>query len=251
MSALDDLCMTAFHDAPADLRARILSRLADTELFLALSTEPADDRADILLFDLGGGRAALACDTEDRLSGFMGGAVPYAAMPGRVLAAMLAREELSLLVNPGQKSEMMLDAETLGWLGRALDSAHVSAGRQGDDMRLGAPQPDVVASLLPPLSQRLADMAGLATGAALAGAEWPDGHRSHILFLIGTAEAHRDALAKAMAEFVAFLPEIAGGLDVAFAEAGPPREAVLIDIPAPAMPEPAAKRDPKAPPRLR
>ncbi|MDF3608448.1 hypothetical protein PE067_21260 [Paracoccus sp. DMF-8] len=250
MTALDDLCLTAFHDAPADLRARILSRLADTELFLALSTEPAADQADILLFDPGGGRAALACDAEDRLSGFMGDAVPYAAMPGRVLAAMLAREGLSLLVNPGQRSEMMLDAETLGWLGRALDSAHVSAG-QGDDMRLGPPRPDVVATLLAPLSQRLADMAGLAAGAALVGAEWPGGTRGHILFLSGTAEAHRDALAKAMAEFFAFLPDIDGGLDVAFAETALPRDGVLIDIPAPVAPEPAAKRDPKAPPRLR
>ena len=41
MSALDDLAVTPFHDADAPLRARMLSRLADTELAVALLREPA------------------------------------------------------------------------------------------------------------------------------------------------------------------------------------------------------------------
>lgn len=250
MTALDDLCQVAFHDAPADLRARILSRLVDTELFLALRTEPAADQADILVFDIGAGQSAMACDTEERLSAFMGGAVPYAAMPGRVLAATLSREKLSLLLNPGEPSEMLLEADSLDWLGRALDSALVSKDL-GREARLTAPQPEVVAELITPLSQRLADMAGLATAAALVGAQWPDGRRSHALFLGGTTEGHRDALAKAMAEFFAFLPQIDGGLDIAFAEGALPVEGVLFDIPEPAKPEAPARRDPNAPPRLR
>lgn len=254
MTALDDLCTIAFHDAPAGLRARILSHLADTELFLALRSEPVADQADILIFDLGGGQAALACDSEDRLSGFMCEAVPFAAMPGRVLAAMLAREGLSLLVNPGQPSEMLLEAEGLEWLGRALDSAQANAetSKMGQgDARLVAPQPEAVAALVEPLSLRLGDLAGLASSAALLGADWPDGRHGHVLFLGGTEAAHRDALAKSMAEFIAFLPELDGGLDIAFSEGALPAGGVMIDIPVPAAPEPAARRDPNAPPRLR
>ena len=90
MTPLDELCQVPFHEADAPVRSRILSRLADTELFVALLAEPADDRAELRLFDLPEGRFALACDREERLAGFVGGPVAYLALPGRVLAAALA-----------------------------------------------------------------------------------------------------------------------------------------------------------------
>ncbi|WP_041527694.1 SseB family protein [Paracoccus aminophilus] len=250
MTALDDLCPIPFHEASENARARILSRLADTELFVALTREPADDRAEILSFDLSGTKAALACDSEERLSEFMGRVVAYAAMPGRVLAALLGEAGSALLVNPGRPSELFLDASALDWLGQVLSAAP----EEGGELRpswLTAPTPEAIEIFLVPLAQRLADMVGLATSAALVAAVWPDGRRGHLLLLRGCADDSRAALAKAFAEFFSFLPMVEGGVDIGFAELDLPQGALLLDVPE-RKPEPEpVRRDPKAPPRLR
>lgn len=250
MSALDDLCPIPFHEASEISRARIMSRLADTELYVALTVEPADDRAEMLTFDLSGTQAALACDSQERLADFFGKVVAFAAMPGRVLAAMLAEAETALLVNPGQPSEMFLDAGALDWLGQALTVAPEEGGELHPSW-LAAPTPDAVAILREPLAQRLADLAGLAQSAALVAAVWPDGRRAHLLLVRGCEDQRRAAIAKAFAEFFAFLPPVEGGVDVGFAELELPQGALVLEVPAPAEPEPAPRRDPNAPPRLR
>ncbi|MDQ7263718.1 SseB family protein [Paracoccus sp. PS-1] len=250
MTPLDELCKVPFHEADAPARARILSRLADTELFAALVAEPAGDRAELRLFDLPEGRFALACDREDRLAGFVGGPVAYVALPGRVLAAALAEEGQGLLLNPGHGSQLMLDAEVLAWLGRALAARPSMAGAEAA-RRLGAPSAEAVALLAEPLAQRLGDMAGLVGRLALVAAEWRDGRRNHALILAGVDPAHEAAVAKALAELLAFLPELPGGVDIGFAAPGLPPGALVLEPPPPApAPEPP-RRDPSAPPRLR
>lgn len=250
MTALDELCPIPFHEAEAPARARVLSRLADTELFAALVAEPAGDRAELRLHDLPEGRFALACDSEERLAGFVGGPVAYLALPGRVLAQALAREGQGLLVNPGHASQLMLDAGVLGWLVRALEARPSMAAPEAA-RRLGAPAPEAVAMLAEPLAQRLGDMAGLVGRLALVSAEWGEGRRGHALVLGGVAAEHQAALAKAFAELLAFLPEIPGGVDIGFSEAGLPQGALILEPPSPApRPEPP-RRDPSAPPRLR
>lgn len=52
LTPLDLLCETPFHDADAPTRALVLSRLADTELFAALVQEPAEDQAEVQIFDI-------------------------------------------------------------------------------------------------------------------------------------------------------------------------------------------------------
>lgn len=253
MTALDDLCTTPFHDAPDFLRARVLSRLADTEVFATLTAEPGNDRADLRILDHDGMRMAVACDREDRLSEFWGSAVAFAAMPGRVLAGLLAGQGVALLINPGQQSEMLLDPDSIAWLENALTMTPPGADATRLP-RLGAPDPQVVGALLAPLSQRLADMAGLAWSAAFVGAQWPDGRQGHMLLLRGAAPDHQPAIAKALAELLAFLPPVAGGVDIAFVKSAPPSAAVLIELPeshtADAEPEPAPNRT-EQPPRLR
>lgn len=250
MTPLDELCQVPFHEADAPARARILSRLADTELFAALLAEPADDRAELRLFDLPEGRFALACDREERLAGFVGGPVAYLALPGRVLAAALAEEGRGLLVNPGHASQLMLDAGVLGWLVQALQ-ARPSMAPDEAARRLGAPSPEAVALLAEPLAQRLGDMAGLVGRLALVAAEWQDGRQGHALILAGVEPAHEDAVAKALAELLAFLPELPGGVDIGFAGPDLPAGALVLEPPPPPpAPEPA-RRDPSAPPRLR
>ncbi|MDN5569295.1 MAG: SseB family protein, partial [Paracoccus sp. (in: a-proteobacteria)] len=161
MTALDDLATIPFHDADAPQRARMLSRLADTELSVALVREPLHDQVELKLFDLDGARMALACDSEDRLADFFGHAIAYAAMPGRVLSSLLKVDGAGLLVNPGHPSEMMLDAPMLDWLTGALENVP-----QPDEarMRLVTPASGVVAELAPALADRLADMRGLIAG---------------------------------------------------------------------------------------
>ncbi|HWL58593.1 MAG TPA: SseB family protein [Paracoccus sp. (in: a-proteobacteria)] len=250
MTPLDLLCSIPFHEADPARRARILSRLADTELFAALVEEPVADRAELQIFPLEDGPAALACDSEERLAGFIGGPVAYVGLPGRVLAAALVAEGRGLLVNPGQPSQMLLDAAALAWLGRALE-AEPSLAPDEAPVAMRQPRPEAVEILAEPVSLRLGDMGGLVESAALVAAEWADGRANHTLILKGVGESHRNAVAKAFAELLAFLPEIPGGTDLAFSDASHPALALVLESPPLDEPAPAPRRDPNAPPRLR
>ena len=252
MTPLYEYCPVPFHLADAPARARVLSRLADTELFAALVAEPLTDTAELQSFDLPEGRFALACDSEVRLADFIGGPVAYLAMPGRVLAATLADEGQGLLVNPGHPSQMMLDAGTLRWLTEAL-AARPSMASAESARRLLPPRPEAVRLLSEPLAQRLADMVGLVGRLTLLQAEWSDGRQGHALMLQGVAPAHEAAIAKAFAELLAFLPQLPGGIDIGFSDREMPANALTLEPPPPpaAPPEPKLMRDPDAPPRLR
>jgi len=250
MTPLDLLCPVPFHEANPAQRARILSRLADSELFAALVEEPADDRVELQVFPLPDGPVALACDAEDRLADFIGGPVAYLGLPGRVLASALASEGRGLLVNPGHPSEMLLDTATLSWLVQALQ-AEPSLAPDEAPRSIRAPQPEVVRALAEPLSTRLGDMVGLVDSAALVATEWANGRQNHTLLLKGVEESRRPALAKAFAELLAFLPEIEGGADIGFSDSAHPAVALVLEPPAPVEPEPVPQRDPNAPPRLR
>lgn len=242
MTALDDLCATPFHEADDAARARILSRLADTELSVALVAEAAQDAAELRVFDLPDlGPVAIACDGEERLADFFGAPVAFAAMPGRVLAGMLAGAGTGLLVNPGYPSQMLIEGAALAWLRTAL-----SAAPEADEaaLTLKAPEAGVAVALGAPLSQRLSDLRGRAGGAFLAART--DG--GHVLTILGAPEDDQPALAKALAETLAFLPPQPGGVDVAFARAAAPPEGALVFDLTPLAPPPPA---PKGPPRLR
>lgn len=243
MTALDDLAPVPFHDAEAPQRARMLSRLADTELSVALLREPARDEVELQIFELDGARVALACDTEDRLSGFFGKPTAYAAMPGRVLAGLLKADGSGLLVNPGHPSEMLLDAAMLDWLTGALEARPEEAEAR---LVLTAPSAEVAAALSGPLGERLADLRGLIEGAALVGIA---GGQGHLLLIAGASADRQAAIAKALAEALAFLPPQPGGVDISFAQKAAPAGALLFDLTPPAPESPAPR--PKGPPILR
>ena len=101
-----------------------------------------------------------------------------------------------------------------------------------------------------PLAERLGDMTGRLAGAALAAVDWPDGRQGHLLVLSGASAADRPALAKAMAELLAFLPPVEGGVDVTFEEIPLPPGAVRFVAEA-LPPEPEAVEKVDKPPRLR
>lgn len=224
----------------------MLSRLADTELSVALTQEPVGDQIGLRIFPLESGPVALACDAEDRLAGFFGEAVAYAAMPGRILAGLLQEEGAGLLVNPGYPSEMLLDADMLHWLTGAL------AGAPEPDeakLRLTAAAPETVEALAEALAARFADLRELISGAALAGvAGGRDGPASHLLLISGAAPEQQPAIAKALAETLSFLPPQPGGVDISFSDSEPPSSALRFTV---TPPEPAPPKRPKGPPILR
>ncbi|AXC49802.1 hypothetical protein DRW48_08980 [Paracoccus suum] len=252
MSALDDLCSVPFHEAGDAARAAILRQLADTELFLALAEDPRDDIAAVLRLPLDGAEVALACDDDGRLAGALGRPVAHVALPGREVARRLGAEGLPLLVNPGAPSAMLLDAPALAWLAQALAAAPTEVDQRARS--LSPPDPGLVAALAPALGRRLADMAGLTTGAVLVAAQMSDGSATHLAILSGTPDAARPALAKAVSELIAFLPPLPVPVDVSFADHLPiPAGAVSIRVepaPKPPAPAPDAPAEPR-PPRLR
>lgn len=233
MTALDDLATTPFHDADAPLRARMLSRLADTQLTVALQAEPEGDEVNLRMFPLETGQIAIACDTGDRLAGFFGQPMPYVAMPGRVLGGLLRAEGAGLLVNPGHPSEMLLDARMLDWLQQAL-----SAEPQQDvaALSLTAPSPQTVQALADPLAARLADLRDMIGAAALMGVGQGQQPDSHVLMIAGADEAQQPQIAKALAQTLAFLPPQPGGVDISFSDTPVPANALRFDLTPPQPP---------------
>lgn len=240
------------------LRLRFFERLADGEMFLLLDREPAGEVLDPRVFPLESGPVVLVFDREERLAEFSGGVAPYAALPGRVIAAMLRGQGIGLGVNLGvAPSEMLLPPEALDWLAGALEGGPEETEGLPEEMTAPAVPEAVIAAL----DAKLAKAGGLATAAVLAGVRYRDGRRGHLLAFLGTAPGAEAALAQAMREALVFSGIDAGELDVAFLDAGAPAAAAMLraglrfDPPPPAVAtpvEPAAPgSDPARPPRLR
>lgn len=277
-----DAAAARMQAAPEDLPARLRfhAELADTELFVLLEAEADAGRLRPQVFELSEARAVLVFDSELRLAEFAGAAVPYAALPGRVLVAMLAGAgddpaagpdaDLALLVNAGQPQAALLPPEALRWLAGTLAGAKAQEG-EARAARFGPVElPVAVLALLrPALERRLRGMPGL-NAAVLASVLWEDGQqarRGHLLALGGVPGRVRPALARAVAEALELSGLEAGALDVIFPE-GPALVAIAaqglaLDLspdpaahraaaPAPARaPEAGPGMDPSRPPRLR
>jgi hypothetical protein len=200
----------------------------------------------------------LVFDREERLAEFSGGIAPYAALPGRVVAAMLKGQGIGLGVNLGvAASEMLLPPEAMDWLAETLDGGPEEA--EALPQRFHAPK--VPEGLLKGLDAKLARAGGLAASAILCGVTYQDGRRGHMLAFVDAAPGSETALARAVREALVFSGIEAGELDVAFlASADPAVEAMArtglrFDL---TLPEPATAAqpvppgmDPEHPPRLK
>ena len=254
-----DAAHAAVSANPEDDRARLrfYERLADGEMFLLLEREAAGEVIDPKVFDLESGPVVLVFDREERLAEFSGAIAPYAALPGRVIAAMLKGQGIGLGVNLGvAPSEMLLPAEAMDWLAEALED--------GPEEVEAAPReflpPAVPEAVVAALDAKLARAAGLALAAVLCGAVYGEGRRGHLLAVLDAAEAAEAALARALREAVVFSGVEAGDLDVVFLEAGSAvaqamaRVGLRFDL---AVPEAAPVApvapgmDPSRPPKLR
>jgi hypothetical protein len=240
-----------------DVRLRFYDRLAAAELFVMLEAEAQGQTILPAVFDTEDGRIVLVFDTEERLSSFAGGTVPYAALSGRVLCALLASEQLGIALNPEvAPSSFLIPAEAVSWLAATVSEAPEEL--EARPARFAAPR-HLPEKLVTALSARLAAAAGLARCAWLAAVTYEDGTQGHLLGIAGAEPWAHAALGKTVQEALVFSGLEAGSLDVVFVQdhdlttAELARVGLRFDLPEPAVaPAPAAPgMDPDAPPRLR
>lgn len=231
--------------------------LADSELFLLLTKEPTGDDISPQTYDLEGVAHALAFDNEGRLAEFTGAAAPYAALPGRTLAAMLAGAGVGLGLNLGAPSSILLPPEALRWLSETLGQGGGTEGGARPEALI-APW-DVPQAVLSALDAKLARAGALASHACLAGAQYEGGVTGHLLVFIDAASGAEGALTRAVSEALTFSGGEAGTLDVGFAETGSAlaqraeRVGLRFDLPKAevAAPRAAPGSDPDKPPKLK
>lgn len=255
-----DRAHAAMDASPEDGAARLgfYHCLADTQLFLLLSEEPKGDHVTPRTVDVDGATYALGFDDEARLARFTGAPAPYAILPGRVLAGMLAAGGAGLGLNLDvAPSSILLPPDAVSWLAETLEQGggtEENARPESVSAPEGVPQ-----ALLAALDAKLARAEGLASHACLAAARYASGATGHVLFFIGATPAAEGALTRAVSEALTFSGIEAGALDVGFAEAESAlaerleRVGLRFDLPqveAPA-PRPAPGSDPEKPPKLR
>ncbi|MBD3804369.1 MAG: SseB family protein [Thioclava sp.] len=246
-------------------RLAVYDRLADAELFLLLEEEPEDENIRPQVFSTEEGEFVLVFDTEERLGEFSDEPQPYAALPGRVIAQHLVGENIGLGINLGvAESAMLLPPEALDWLTETL--SHSPSEAQGRPVAFTAPglSPAMLGLLLPAFEAKLDQLAGIAQAAVLGGVTYEDGHRGHVLAVIGAHEHFMPGIAKAMGEALTFSGLDAGELDVTFLDPEDPAAQLLLEkglvlhVPEPVeeevqeiIPGAAPGMDPTKPPKLR
>ncbi len=254
-----DQAHAAMETAPEDdaARLRFYERLADTELFMLLGAEADGDQITPELFEIEDQRFTLVFDREERLSQFVGRVAPYAGIPGRALAEMLAGQGIGLAFNlEVAPSAMLIPAEAVDWLAATLMHGPDETEARLTEVSAPAGLPEAVVS---GLDRKLAIAAGLARFAYLAAAAYDDGSRGHVLAFVDALEGAEKALASAASEALTFSGVEAGVMDVLFVRSSDPLAAHLakvglrFDLPQPeAPPVPGAPgMDPAKPPKLR
>jgi hypothetical protein len=247
--------------APQDdaARLRYFAKLADGMLFLMLEEEAVGGTLKPQVFELEEGPVVLCYDLEERLAEATGTAVPYAELPGRVIAQQLAGQGVALGVNLGvAESAFLVPPDALDWLAQTLthQPEQVMARPVSFHAPTGLPE-----ALIAALDAKLARASGLAVAALLAAVRYSDGRQGHMLAYLGAAPGAEAALARAAGEALTFSGIEAGEMDVTFLASGDPIAAQIasvalrFDLPQPAKPEASAPKapgmDPSRPPNLR
>lgn len=256
-----DLAHAASDAAPQSdtARLRFFERLAEAELFLALEAEPEGDVISPRVFPVDGTSYVIAFDLEERLTTFTGTKTPFAAMSGRVLAGMLAGQNLGLALNiEVAPSGQLLPPDAIAWLHSQTDRAPREVTEWPEQVNAPTGIPETV---LAALDAKLATAEGRATSAYLVNATHSGGRNGHMLVFVDPAAGAEGALARAIQEVLTFSGLDAAQIDVGFVRAADPFAAKLarvglrFDLPQPdaarALDRPAPGSDPDAPPILR
>lgn len=188
-------------------------RFLESEMFMILEEEVDDDTARPLILDTSDTSAALVFDLEERLAEFAGEPVPYIAMSGRKITALLAGEEIGIGVNLGAVSETVLTPEIVGWLAetRTSNDSVVQEKPLEITAPLGVPE-----QLIKALDTKLANMSGVVAAAYLVGVKYDGAGQGHLLALINVTPDAQNGVAEAMSEALLFSGIEAGGLDITF-----------------------------------
>ena len=254
-----DKAHAAMEAAPENdaARLRFYERLADTELFMLLGAEAAGDQIEPELFEIEDQKFTLVFDREERLSQFVGRPAPYAGVPGRGLAQMLAGQGIGLALNlEVAPSAMLIPAEAVDWLVATLANAPDETEARLQEIAAPKGLPEEV---ITGLDRKLAMAEGLARYAYLAAATYDTGVKGHVLAFIDAMPGAERALANAASEALTFSGIEAGVMDVLFVRASDPLAANLarvglrFDLPEPVAPQvPGAPgMNPDKPPKLR
>lgn len=252
----------AMEAAPEDEAARLAfwGLFADAELCLLLEREAQGARLSPRVFELADGPVVLAFDGEDRLAAFAGGPAPYAALPGRVVAQMLAGQGIGLGLNLDvSAAATLLPGAAMDWLAGTLAALPGAAAPAGEGLPLRAGPPALPPELAAALAARLAPAVAAGVEARLASVGYAGGREGHLLAVIGAGPGARGAIARAVAEALLFAGLPPEALDLAFADAGDPAAALMrragVALGPATAPEPEAPKgpgmDPARPPVLR
>jgi hypothetical protein len=197
-------------------RLALLGEVLAGEIVILLAEEPGEARLRPQVFETSDGALALGFLDEGDLGDFVGAPAPYAALPGRVLVAMLADQGLGLALDPGGPAPQVLGAGELRWMVTAMAAPVVRPG-QGRALAFAAPDLAPGHPLVPALTRRLDGVPGLGR-AVLAQVTWETGARGLALVIAGLPEAAQAPLARAVAEGLAFSGAEAVAVDVIFSE---------------------------------
>ena len=246
MTPLDDAHAAMMQDEDSDAaRLKFYSKLADTELFVLLDSVEIEDQVTPRLFELEDGPVVLAFDLEERLAAFVGGPAPYAALPGRVIAAQLAGQGVGLGLNIGDApSSIILPPEVMAWLTATLGAkpVQVAATPQGFSHPWAVP-----AEVTQRLMEKLSSTPGLADAVLLAEVVYEGGRRGHILAILGADAGAEAALSGAVAEALVFSGIDMAEMDVVFLTADDPRAKMMAEVALRLdLPKPAAQSHPMA-----
>jgi hypothetical protein len=227
------MAMTPLDHAHADmmenpeddaLRLKFYQRLADTTLFLLLKSEPVAEVLDpeILEFDnqetANIDRYALVFDTEERLGSFAASykndALPYAALPGRVIAQAIAGQGVGLALNLDVAvSSITLPAQAMDWLADTLDINPEEGERS---LVAIAPPFGLPDGLIEGLEEKLVTATGLASHAVFVKGNYSDESEGWLLAFIDAEPGAEQALARATHEALVFSGTDLASVDVAF-----------------------------------
>lgn len=227
------MAMTPLDHAHADmmenpeddaLRLKFYRRLADTTLFLLLGKEPEGEVLDPEVLEVDNketaniDRFALVFDTEERLGAFAASykdaALPYAALPGRVIAQSLAGQGVGLALNLDTAvSSITLPAEAMDWLADTLDINPEEGER---NLVAIAPPFGLPDGLIEGLEEKLVSAAGLASHAVFVKGNYSDESEGWLLAFIDAEPGSEQALARATHEALVFSGTDLENVDVAF-----------------------------------
>ena len=231
MTPLDEAHAAMEADTADDAaRLRFYQRLADSELFLLLGQEPVGTILDPEILEIDNeataniDRYAMVFDLEERLAAFStqyrGKPMPYAALPGRAIAGLLATQDVGMGLNLDvAPSSILVPARAMAWLTDTL--AHDPEDAEGILISIAPPLglPD---EIIEGLEEKLVSAAGLASHAVFVKGKWSDGREGWLLAFIDAAPGAEEALARATQEALVFSGADLASVDVAFFDGSDP-----------------------------